>query len=192
MKKLVFLLVAAIVLLVGYNSAQSNTGTNVNGQTSDSVVRVSFSYEKQEGHASNQIAIWVEDANGKYVNALYATQWTVKGGYTKRPNSLPVFVERSGIAGMNEKQVDAFAGATPSTGKHVYIWDLKDAKGEKVANGSYKILLEATLRDQKMVIYTTEVNIDGAALKVQPTAAYNGEESKERNMVKDVLVEYIR
>ena len=192
MKKLVFLLAAAIVILIGYNNTQINAGTNAKEQTADPIVCVSFSYEKQEGYASNQIAIWVEDANGKYVNALYATQWTVKGGYTKRPNSLPVFVERSSLASMNAKQVDAFAGATPSTGKHIYTWNLKDAKGERVANGSYKILLEATLRDQKMVIYTTEVNIDGAALQVHPTAAYKGEESKERNMVKDVLVKYIR
>lgn len=193
MKKALFLFIFLLILLTGCSNLQNKTvtGAAAKEQTATSAVKISFSYQKQDGFASNQVAVWIEDMQGKYVNTVYATQWTAKGGYEKRPNSLMLYVERSGLAQMDEKQVDAFAGATPTTGKLSYTWDLKNAKGEKVADGRYNIFLEGTLRDQKCVVYVAEVNVGGAAAKVHPTPEYSGEESEERGMLKDVFVEYI-
>jgi len=37
-------------------------------------VEVSFTFARQSGAASNQFAVWVEDAQGRYVRTLYATR----------------------------------------------------------------------------------------------------------------------
>ena len=36
-------------------------------QREDDIVTVSFDYAKQEGYATNQFAVWIEDANGNLV-----------------------------------------------------------------------------------------------------------------------------
>lgn len=74
-----------------------------------------------------QIAIWIEDAEGKYLDTLYVTEkfakqtWTRKGDITYRPESLPYWMHKRAAAGQqpptrNMPLTDAITGASPTTG----------------------------------------------------------------------------
>jgi len=79
-------------------------------------VEISFAYQKQTGMGSNQFAIWIEDSSGRYIKTLYATRFTAKGGWQKRPQSLPGWVKASQPLNAPSSEIDAITGATPSAG----------------------------------------------------------------------------
>ncbi|MDD4311260.1 MAG: DUF2271 domain-containing protein, partial [Eubacteriales bacterium] len=125
------LLITTLLLLSG--CAASTTAATV--QREDDIVAITFDFQKQSGYATNQFAVWIEDADGNLVKTLYVTQFTANGGYEKRPDAIPAWVERSGIAKDNAQ--DATSGATPKSGLLRYVWDLTDEAGARVADGTY-------------------------------------------------------
>ena len=142
------------------------------------VVVITFDFAKQSGYASNQFAVWIEDANGNFVKTLYATKFTAKGGYEKRPDSIPVWVERSGLAGM--KDIDAITGATPKSGALRYTWDLTNETGARVPDGTYKFFVEGTLRWKNTVLFSGEIVLNDSASSVEATAEYAYSDSAEQ------------
>ena len=141
-------------------------------------VIVTFDYEKQSGSASNQYAVWIEDMDGNYINTLYATKWTAGGGYQNRPDSIALWVEKSGIASMPDYYVDAISGATPRvSGGQAYTWNLKDINGDTVAPGEYVVLVEGTLRWKNYVLYSGVITIGDAPVTIQADAEYAYEAS---------------
>ena len=171
------------------------------GISSGEVV-VTFHYEKQSGSASNQYAIWVEDMDGNYINTLYATKWTANGGWGNRPDSIALWVEKSGIASMPDYYVDAVSGATPkASGIQSYSWNLKDINGETVSPGEYKVFVEGTLRWKNYVLYTAVVAIGDAPVSVEADAEFIYEasdrqaaltdDSPENSMIGAVTVNFV-
>ena len=164
-------------------------------------VVISFDYEKQSGAASNQWAVWVEDMDGNYINTLYATQWTANGGYKSRPDSIALWVEKSGIATMPDYYVDAISGATPkSSGSQSYTWNLKDINGDTVSIGEYRIFVEGTLRWKNYVLHSGVIEIGDQPVTVQANAAFTYEgsdryaaltgNSPENNMIGPVTASF--
>ena len=164
-------------------------------------VTVAFDYKKQSGSASNQYAIWVEDMDGNYINTLFATKWTAGGGFNSRPDSIALWVEKSGIASMPDYYVDAISGATPkASGSQSYTWNLKDINGDSVLPGEYKIFVEGTLRWKNYVIYTAVVTIGDVPEAVEADAEFVYEasdkqaaltgDSPENSMIGAVTVSY--
>ena len=196
MKKSIYLLAilsAALLLISGCASAPA-----AQQQRQDDIVAVSFDFAKQGGYASNQFAVWIEDANGALVKTLFVTNFTAKGGYEKRPDAIPVWVERAAVsAGVP----DGISGATPKTGSLRYIWDLTDQSGVRVADGTYSFFVEGTLRWANNVLYSGEIVLDGNATTADATAAYTyaasddqaalNAESPENTMISGVTAEYI-
>jgi hypothetical protein len=129
----------------------SDDSETVNPDNVSGELVVSFDYERISGSASNQYAIWIEDMGGGYINTVYATQWTAKGGYNTRPDSIALWVDKSEIASMPDYYVDAISGATPRAGRQSYTWNLKDINGNTVAPGEYKFFVEGTLRTKSSV-----------------------------------------
>jgi hypothetical protein len=123
-------------------------------------VTITFDFQKQDGHGSNQFAVWVDDESGSYIKTLYATWFVATGGYKSRPDSVPVWVRRSGVANM--ANMDAVTSATPSGGPCAYTWDLTDGEGSLVKPGKYKFFVEGTLRWKNHVLYTGEIEVGGA------------------------------
>jgi len=171
------------------------------GDPSGEVV-VSFEYKRQSGSASNQYAVWVEDMDGNYVNTLYATQWTAKGGYDSRPDSIALWVVKSGISSMPDYYVDAISGATPkASGSQSYTWNLKDINGDTVLCGEYKVFVEGTLRWKNYVLYSGTIMISDTPVTIQADAEYVYEasdrqaaltgESPENGMISAVNVSYV-
>jgi hypothetical protein len=163
-------------------------------------VVISFDYERQSGSASNQYAVWIEDMDGSLIKTLYASQWTANGGYQTRPDSIAIWVERSGLVTMTNAEVDAVSGATPRTGEQSYTWDLTDEDGNAVSPGEYCVLIEGTLRWRNYVLYSATIELGNAPVEVQADAEFFYEatdrygaltgDSPENNMIGAVTIQF--
>ena len=162
---------------------------------------VSFNYEKQSGSASNQFAVWIENIDGQFIKTLYATGFTAKGGYKNRPDSLVLWVEKSGLASMSKAEVDAVSAATPKAGTLSYTWDLTDIDGVIVPNGEYRFFVEGTLRWKNFVLYSGVIKVGDSPATAFADAEYIYEDSEryaaltdaavENNMIGPVTAEFI-
>jgi hypothetical protein len=135
-------------------------------------VVVSFDYARQSGHASNQFAVWIEDENGKFIKTLYATRFTAAGGYEIRPDSIPAWVERSGLASLSDARADAVSGATPQPGRLEYVWDLTDENGGAPDAAHYLFFVEGSLRWKNRVLYSGEIDLDSGDSVIEPQAEF--------------------
>jgi hypothetical protein len=158
--------------------------------SSGGAVEVSFTYARQSGSGSNQFAVWIEDAQGTHVKTLYATRFTATGGWERRPQSIPLWVKQSGLAKMTKAQIDTLTGATPSAGKRSYRWDGKNQAGTAVPPGEYRVFLEATLRSENRVLFSSTVQLGGNTGNAEVKTEYFGSGTAERGMIRDVTVRY--
>ncbi|MDR1136544.1 MAG: DUF2271 domain-containing protein [Clostridiales Family XIII bacterium] len=162
----------------GATSAESVPVSDI---SSDGRIIISFDYVKQSGHASNQFAVWIEDENGNHIKTLYATNFTAQGGYANRPDSIPTWVEKSGLASMSKEQADAISGATPQTGRLYYTWDLTDENGAAVdADMQYKFFAEGSLRWKNRVLYSGVIDLGNMPAGLDPVVEYHYEASEEQ------------
>jgi len=141
-------------------------------------VDISFEYTRQSGPASNQHAVWIEDMDGNLIKSLFASQWTAKGGYRTRPDSIALWADRADLANMQQTDVDAVAGATPRTGPQSYTWDLTDLSGETVKKGDYIFFIEGTLRWKNFVLFSGVITLGDEPVTVQGEAVFHYEDSE--------------
>jgi hypothetical protein len=196
MKKIIFIMLAlaSALLLFSGCAAPKQVVTRDND-----IVTVSFDYAKQQGYATNQFAVWIEDESGKLVKTLYVTEFTAKGGYEKRPDAIPTWVDHANLS--TAKEADAVSGATPKSGKLSYVWDLTDQNGVRVQNGIYTFVVEGTLRWKNQVLYSGTITLNGEAATAEGSAEYTfaasddapalTPESPESGMIANVVAAYI-
>ncbi|MCL2411014.1 MAG: DUF2271 domain-containing protein [Treponema sp.] len=158
----------------------------------DAVLEITFTFTRLRGVASNQFAVWVEDSQGQYVTTLYATRWTARGGWRRRPTSIPEWVRASGAAERPSYQIDAVSGATPSTGTLTYTWDGTDSEGRLVPDGEYTIILEGTLRWANQVYFRAPINLGQGSVTAEVTVEYVGDATDDRAMISNVSVQVLR
>ena len=129
-----------------------------------SSVTVSFRYRHMSTHASNQIAVWVEDESGKVVRTIMATDFTAaRKGYLNREDALSHWVSAASPADMTDEEIDAISSATPNAGDLEYVWDMTDDKGNRVPEGRYTIKIEGTLYWSSNALYTAEIDTENTA-----------------------------
>jgi len=190
---IVLALAAALLLLSGCAAPKQKV------MRDNDIVTVSFDYEKQKGYATNQFAVWIEDESGKLVRTLYATEFTAMGGYEKRPDSIPTWVDRANLS--TAEEADAVSGATPKSGKLSFVWDLNDQNGVRVPNGTFTFVVEGTLRWKNQVLYSGTITLNGEATTAEGSAEYTfvssddapalTPESPECGMLANVVAAYI-
>ena len=159
-------------------------------------LELSFNYTRQEGPGSNQYAAWVENSEGQVVRTLYVTSFTAKGraregeelvrGYIKRPACVPTWVSRANADSISDEEMDAITGATPSSGIQTFVWDFTDQEGNTVADGSYKVFLEATLFNASTILYSGEFRKGAAPCEIALESAITVEDESHAGMVADV------
>ena len=164
-------------------------------------VVVEFDYKAQSGHASNQFAVWIEDAAGSLVKTLYATRYTAAGGYKNRPDSISLWVEKAELASLEKTQIDAITGATPKSGALSYTWDLTDSNNNAIQSGEYTVFVEGSLRWKNKVLHCGNIVVGSSPATVQADAEYIYEaaagqpaltsNSPENAMIGTVTVQFI-
>jgi hypothetical protein len=142
--------------------------------------------------------VWIEDASGKLVKTLFVTNFTAKGGFQQRADSIPVWVVRAEVS---KGVPDGISGATPKSGSLHYVWDLTGQDGARVADGTYTFFVEGTLRWKNQVLFSGEIVLDGNAASAQGTAQYTyaasddqpalTTDAPENGMIGNVKAEYI-
>lgn len=175
-------MIMCFVLLLGGCTPSTDAKAEESNQQ-NGVLTVSFDYQKQSGYASNQFAVWVENADGTFIKTLYATKFTADGGYKKRPDALANWVECSGLA--DRMDADTVSGATPKSGALRYNWDLTGADGARVPDGTYRFCVEGTLRWKNNVLYTGEIEIGAEAVSAEAEAEYLFEPSADQAALTD-------
>lgn len=164
---------------------------NVQKQFKNTVV-VKYDLKKIPTRGSNQVAIWVEDASGKFVRNLFATRFTAKGGYINRSASLKTWVTKSEWKNASKDEVDALSSATQAAGSQFIGWDCKDAKGVKVTKGTYIICMEGNLRDGKMMYAKALISVGKKKQTVVADLSFIPDEGKVEPLFENVTVQYIK
>jgi hypothetical protein len=188
MKRTILFLIIITLFLAGASAQNAAT---------QPAARITFNFTRLSGSASNQFAVWIENAQGQHVKTLYATRYTANGGYKRREMSIPLWVRQSGLANMTSAQVDAVSGATPGTGALEYVWDGTNSGGAAVPNGSYVIVLEATLRWGNQVYYRAPVNLGQGPAAAQVSSQNTADPERpladaDRVMISNVAVRVLR
>jgi len=181
-----FLSLLLLLPLLTVGCKKNTTPTVLNG-----VLNIYVDYEKQPGHGSNQWAVWIEDSEGAVVKTLFVTRFTADGGYIPRPACTPVWVSKAQPDSLSQEAMDAFSGATPLSGLQPYSWDLTGADGNKVAAGTYTLMVEATLYGASEVIYKTPLAIGFKEWTLDIEPFYTSDDETNRDMIRSVYVEYL-
>ncbi|MEI0794800.1 DUF2271 domain-containing protein [Brachyspira pilosicoli] len=183
MKKLFIILFMIFALsYVNENYAQSNTKK----------VNISFDYTKRPGYSSNQIAAWAEDNNGNYIATIYITDFTGRReGWTYRKQSLNNWQKKANAQSIDKNIIDAVSKPTPKQGKVNIVWDCKDNQGNVVKDGTYRIVVEATIYQDNNVLYTSVINIGNQANSQKASAKYSKPEAQKIDIIKNVNVSFM-
>ena len=146
MKYCIYLLICICCICILFSEGNSLRAeeTPIKKDSEKERLEISFKFHRG-GIASSQYAIWIEDETGRLVRTLYATSFTVKGGYGYREDAIPVWVAKAKPQAMSYSEVDAVTGATPQNGSLVYVWDGTDENGNTVPVGKYRFFVEGTL-----------------------------------------------
>ena len=193
MKKTITVLLAA-TLLCTLGMAQKKSGKSAKSTS----LEVSFDYQRQNTHGSNQYAVWIENEKGEVVKTLFVTAYTTKGrargdeklvrGYIKRPYCVPTWVKDVKAEELSDQQLDGFTGATPQdSGIKTFIWDFTDQQGKKVKPGTYQVFVEATLFDASAVLFKGSFSTkDKTGNAVTFTSSYTVPDDDHKGMVTNV------
>ncbi|MCL1808082.1 MAG: DUF2271 domain-containing protein [Oscillospiraceae bacterium] len=156
MKTKLFIILTAFTLLTAC-SKDEQASPDLFGS---STLTITFEYTKQSGYGSNQFAVWIENSDGNLVKTLYATKFTASGGYKTRPDSLPEWVEKSGLAAMHKSDIDAVAGATPKEGTLRYEWKFNSlASSNPIPTGIYRFFVEGSTRGKNRTLHSGVIEI---------------------------------
>lgn len=147
-------------------------------------VTLSYTLNRLTLIASHQLAVWIEDASGRYVKTLFATNFMArKKGFLKRPQCCPEWVQASGLAGMTDAQIDAISGATQKPGKITLSWDCADPQGKPVPPGLYLYKLEGNIVWEKRVLWTGRITVGKTPDTSTALAEWLPEEAKDAGVL---------
>ena len=146
-------------LMLPERSPNGNGISSATEKTDVKEVIVSFDFTRMSTHASNQYAVWIEDADGRLVKTLFVPNFTAaRRGYLTREDAIPSWVSAANPNAMTDLELDAVSGATPGGGVQTFSWDMTDAEEKTVPDGVYRIMVEGTLYWSSTVLYTAELD----------------------------------
>ena len=149
----ILLALTALMLAAGTAPAEGVSSEGAAG------IEICFIYQRGTTIASNQLAVWVEDADGAVVKTLMVTDFTAgRRGYRDRTMSLPAWVAAADPESMTDEEIDTVSGATPGQGELVYVWDFTNQSGGRVPEGIYTVHVEGTFYWESDVLYTAVIN----------------------------------
>jgi hypothetical protein len=123
------------------------------------LVRISYQLNRLPTHASNQIAVWIEDESGAYVRTLFATSFTANGGYDRRPESLTLWRETSGWEWASQDEIESASRPAQDSGRHTLYWDGTDSGGAPVRPGRYTYRIEGNVLWENRILFTGTIDL---------------------------------
>lgn len=191
-RKMLFAMLVAMLIAIPA-MVQSKRAKTTKAKT----LEVSFDYQRQAGPGSNQYAVWIENDKGEVVKTLFVTSYTTKGrsrqgeepmrGYVKRPNCVPTWVKAAKAEEKSDQQLDAVTGATPQQGgTQTFTWDFTDMQGRAVPQGTYRVLVEATLYQASDIIYSGSFSTRDKVGNVKLSSTLTEPDEKHKDMVTNV------
>ena len=183
----ILLCLLALLLAAGTTFAEDASSENTAG------IEISFTYQRGTTIASNQLAVWVEDAEGAVVKTLLVTDFTAgRRGYRNRTMSLPVWVAASDPESMTDEEIDTVSGATPGQGELVYVWDFTNQSGVRVPDGIYTVHVEGTFYWESDVLYTAVIDTANPGNEIPVEMERTAPDTHENeNMISDVTIKVI-
>jgi hypothetical protein len=137
-------------------------------------VTITYTLTRLSTIASNQFAIWVEDADGRFLRTLFVTDFTGRrAGWSRRPQTIPNWLQAAGVRNTPQRDIDAVSGATPSSGTHSVVWDLKDRDGKSVAPGTYRYRIEGNISWDNTVMWSGTIEVGADRETSRATVVYN-------------------
>ena len=183
----ILLCLTALMLAAGTAFAEDTSSESPIG------IEISFTYQRGTTIASNQLAVWVEDAEGAVVKTLLVTDFTAgRRGYRNRTMSLPVWVAAADPESMTDAEIDTVSGATPGQGELVYVWDFTNQSGERVPDGIYTVHVEGTFYWESDVLYTAVIDTTNLGNEIPVEIERTAPDTHENeNMISDVTIKVI-
>lgn len=162
------------------------------GASPSGSVTVTFALTRSRQIASDQLAVWIEDAKGAFVKTLFVSGFAGKrAGWKLRPQTLPTWVVAADVKNTPQSDIDAVSGATPPTGPVSYVWDLTDGKGKIVPAGTYRYRIECNISWENTVLWTGTIEVGDARASSAATAVYTPAEAEKLVApIKDVSAVY--
>jgi len=118
-------------------------------------VTITYTLTRLNRMGSNQVAVWIEDGQGKLVKTIFATDFmAMRKGRKIRPQCCPEWVKAADLENMSDEEIDAISGATQKPGKTVLTWDCTDTKGKPVPPGAYLYKVEGNIAMEQRVVWT--------------------------------------
>ncbi len=185
MKKKILTILMTLTILLSVNATDNNQKSEGGGD-----LTLQYDLYRINKMGSNQIAIWVEDTNGNYINTIYATRFTAKGGYAKRATSLPTWVKQSKVDKMTKQEVDTISKATKKAGKITINWSCVNNKGEKLPKGDYILKIEGNIYQDNMIMYSGQFEVGGDNITVALSPTYSSESAKDFKLIENVTISY--
>jgi tetratricopeptide (TPR) repeat protein len=85
-----------------------------------------------------QTAVWIEDADGKYVATVYISGFSAK--VKEKQVHLSTWAKQSKF----EDSIVKVTGASVDSGKHVFYWNNQNAEGKVLTKGKYLVCAEVS------------------------------------------------
>ena len=183
----ILLCLTALTLAAGTAFAEGTSSEDNAG------IEIFFTYQRGTTIASNQLAVWVEDAEGAVVKTLLVTDFTAgRRGYRNRTMSLPAWVVAADPESMTDEEIDTVSGATPGQGELVYVWDFTNQSGERVPDGIYTVHVEGTFYWESDVLYTAVIDTTNLGNEIPVEIERTAPDTHENeNMISDVTIKVI-
>ncbi|MBT3199419.1 MAG: DUF2271 domain-containing protein [Phycisphaerales bacterium] len=163
--------------VIGYLSQRSRPATGV--------LAISFkindplNYPDDEPLQDPQTAVWLEDAQGKYISTAMISDWTSMEGWeetvklpdgTKVKEMCPKWQEVSGWpANHTKQQIDAVTKATPETGPHTVKVNLAELK---LTTGTYRYCVQTSVAPRHTIIATGTITIGSGQVESNAIIVY--------------------
>ncbi|MBN1838138.1 MAG: DUF2271 domain-containing protein [Spirochaetales bacterium] len=150
--------------------------STIGAQPAEAAGRVTITYtlNRLSRIASNQLAIWIEDANGRFLRTLMVTDFAGRdAGWKRRPQTLVRWRQAAEMVALAQREIDAVSAATPPSGTHSVDWDLRDRDGRAVPQGTYRYRIDGNISWDTTVMWTGTIEVGGGPQTSRAAALYS-------------------
>lgn len=138
------------------------------------------------GAGSNQIALWIEDEDGYYVDTVFVTRFAGRKGYRYNLTILPMWRRASRWDLVPRQQADAVSGPTQKPGEKTLIWDCRDWRNMSVEPGTYTYRLEANLMMANRALWSGRIEVGSQQRSTNAALRRIPDDNTARLIVTDV------